>query len=99
MNGKLPERNPVRQAKAQASWLKKTLLEFSGRDFAVRPIVVFPGWFIEQRPGSLHELWVLEPKALPKFLSNEPAILSAEEVKMASGCLSRFIRVQEKSGS
>jgi len=40
-------------------------------------------------------LWVLEPKALPSFLENAPNVLSAEEIKMASGHLSRFIRAQE----
>lgn len=96
VNGTLLERNPLRQAKAQASWLKKTLQEFSGRDFIVHPVVLFPGWYIEQRPGSLREIWVLEPKALPKFLSNAPANLSDEDVRFASNHLSRFIREQEK---
>jgi len=98
VNGKLLERNPVWQAKAQASWLKKTLQEFSGRDFAVRPVVLFPGWFIEHKSGSLREMWVLEPKALPKFLANELAVLSEEDVRFASNYLSRFIREQEKTG-
>lgn len=97
VNGKLLERNPVRQAKAQASWLKKTLQDFSGRDFAVRPVVLFPGWFIEHKPGSLREMWVLEPKALPKFLANELTVLSEEDVRFASNHLSRFIREQEKT--
>jgi len=42
-------------------------------------------------------LWVLEPKALPSYLENAPNVLSAEEIKMASGNLSRFIRSQEKN--
>lgn len=95
INGQAMERNPVRQAKAQASWLKRILQETTEREYKVRPVVVFPGWFIEPKPGSSRELWVLEPKALPKFLDNEPNVLSAEEVKMASGNLSRFIRAQE----
>lgn len=97
VNGRTMERNPVRQAKAQASWLKKILQETTEREYKVHPVVVFPGWFIEQKPGSQHELWVLEPKALPKFLENAPDVLSAEEIKLASGNLSRFIRAQEKN--
>jgi len=38
---------------------------------------------------------VLEPKALPAFLDHEPVILTAEDVKLASFHLSRFIRVKE----
>ena len=90
-----PDRDPIIQAKAQASWLGRLLEESSGTRLTVRPVIVFPGWFVEQSPGSTKELWVLEPKALPAFLSREPASLSDEQVKLLSFHLSRFIRVQE----
>ena len=96
ISGQAMDRNPVHQAKAQASWLKKILLESTGHEFKVRPVVLFPGWFIEHKSGSLRELWVLEPKALPKFLENEHKVLTVEEIGMASGHLSRFIRAQEE---
>ncbi|MDE2310111.1 MAG: NERD domain-containing protein [Betaproteobacteria bacterium] len=99
INGQTMERNPVRQAQAQAGWLKKILQESTGREYKVHPVVVFPGWFIERKDGSSRELWVLEPKALPKFLENAPEVLSTEEIKMASVHLSRFIRSQEKLDS
>jgi len=91
-----PDRNPVVQAKAQASWLKALLLESTGRKFDVRPVVVFPGWFVNNTAGSLRDIWVLEPKALPTFLTNEPARLSTEDVKLASFHLSRMIRSTQK---
>lgn len=97
IDGKLMERDPVRQAKAQASWLKKILQETTEQEYKVRPVVVFPGWYIEHKAGSLREIWVLEPKAFLKFLEKEPSVLSLEEIKMASGHLSRFIRAQEKN--
>ena len=40
-------------------------------------------------------MWVLEPKALLKFLGNEQQCLTPEEVKLASFHLSRFIRSAE----
>jgi hypothetical protein len=46
--GKLePDREPIRQATAQASWLKRLLFESTGKTFSVTPVVVFPGWFVE----------------------------------------------------
>lgn len=87
-----PERDPIIQAKAQAGWLRSLLAESTGRTFDVRPAIVFPGWFIENTAGSFKEVWVLEPKALPAFLSNEPVRLSLEDVNLASFHLSRFIR-------
>lgn len=94
VGGVAPDRDPVIQAKAQAHWLKALLAESTGRKFEIRPVIVFPGWFIEQQPGSKRQMWVLEPKALPSFLANEPGVLSVEDVRLASFHLTRFIRSQ-----
>lgn len=93
--GHEPDRNPVVQAKAQAGWLRSLLKESTGKEFNVRPVVVFPGWYVKNAPGSFRDVWVLEPKALPAFLDNEPARTSREDIKMASLHLARLIRVDE----
>jgi len=90
--GYTPDRDPVVQAKAQARWLKQLLLEMTKREVPVRPVVLFPGWFIRQSAGSMREVWVLEPKALPKFLANEEAKLTESDVAAFSYNLSRYIR-------
>lgn len=90
-NGKPLERDPITQAKAQAGWVKKVLSDYSGAEFGIKPVVLFPGWFIENPPGK-QEIWVLEPKALPKWLANEPNVLSTEQINLASSSLARFIR-------
>lgn len=92
----LPDRSPIAQARAQASWLKNLLLESTGKKFDVRPVVLFPGWFIEQSAGSLREIWVLEPKALPAFLEREPRRLEATDSGMVAFHLSRYIRSIER---
>jgi hypothetical protein len=99
--GREPERDPIVQARAQAGWLRSLLLESTGRTFEVFPVILFPGWFIEQAEGTLRNIWVLEPKALPQFLGNAPQCLAPEDVKLASFHLSRFIRAaeRERSGS
>lgn len=85
----LPD-NPVPQALGQASWLRRTLTDSTGKTFAVRPVVVFPGWFVE--PSGRSEVWVLEPKALQKFLKNEPDRLQTEDVSLTVWHLKRYIR-------
>ncbi len=90
-----PDRDPIVQARAQASWLKQLLLESTGRKFEARPVIVFPGWFVANS-GGFRDLWVLEPKALPSFLQQEPARLSPEDVQLASFHLSRLIRSTER---
>lgn len=94
--GRTPERDPLMQARSQARWLKTLLAESAGLQFAVRPVVVFPGWFVEQAPGSQREVWVLEPKALPAFLANEEALMEPADVKLAAFHLGRFIRSVER---
>lgn len=93
-----PDRDPVVQAKAQAGWLRSLLAESTGKQFRVRPVIVFPGWFVSSPPGAMRDVWILEPKALPSFLVNEPSSLSREDVKLASFHLSRFIRDGQRRG-
>ncbi len=83
-------------AKAQASWLHGLLAGSTGKSFPVRPVVLFPGWYVKDSRGSRKELWVLEPKALAAFLANEPEAMTAEDAKLAAFHLSRFIREQER---
>jgi len=87
-----PEPGIVTQARAQAHWLQHLLHESTGRRISVHPIVVFPGWFVEQTPASLRSIWILEPKAIPAFLESAPEVLSVDESKMACLHLSRWIR-------
>ena len=94
--GKAPERDPIAQARAQVSWLRAQLRESTGKEFDVRPVIVFPGWFVEANYTAQRKLWLLEPKALPTFLSNEPPNLSTENRKLGSFHRSRIIRGAEQ---
>lgn len=94
MNGIIPDKNPIIQAKLQRDWLKKIILKITGKSVLVRAIVVYPGWFINCRKKD-PEVWVLEPKALPKYLKNEKSILNTKEVSELSFQISRYIRAEE----
>ena len=92
VNGYTPERDPIVQAKAQASWLGELLAETTGRKFEVRPVIVYPGWFIKDTGPKTNRIWVLEPKSLRGFLKQERTQLSPEDIQLASFHLSRFVR-------
>ena len=95
--GKKPDRNPTDQAAAAAKWLERLLEESTGKQFKVRGVVVFPSWFVEQ-PSPRGSVWVLEPKALPKFIAQEPESIIASDVALAASHLSRYVRaVGEKA--
>jgi len=92
-NGFVVEPSPTLQAVACSKYLSELLLESTGKVFSVQPIVTFPGWFVEQTaPFSKNQPWVLNPKALPKFISNAENKLPIEDANLATYHLSRHIR-------
>jgi hypothetical protein len=99
-DGFLIDRNPIQQAKALTKWLQELLTQSTGVKFAIRPVVLFPGWFVEPMKRG-QEVWILNPKALPTFISNEPVALKETDVHLAAFHLSRYVRTytpkQEKS--
>jgi hypothetical protein len=89
--GHVPARNPIEQVTAAARWLERRLQESTGKRFFVRGVVVFPGWYVEQR-GPRGDVWVLEPKALPAFIDNAPEMIPPSDVTLAADHLSRYVR-------
>lgn len=87
----IPDRDPIAQAKAQAHWLKDLLMDLMGKNLKVQPVVLYPGWFISRQPREA-QVWVLNEKAFPHFLKNEPSLLNLEEVHVIVGHISRFAR-------
>jgi hypothetical protein len=92
-DGTLITPNPIEQAKAEAKWIRKVLQESTGKTFQVRGVVVFPGWFVEPMDAATKsQAWVLEPKALPAFIEEEPPMLATSDVALAAYHLSRYVR-------
>jgi hypothetical protein len=80
----------IDQALGNSRWVREMLRESTGRTYPTKPVVVFPGWYVE---GGLHkDLWVINPRALPKLLEGENKKITHEDVKLAAFHLSRFIR-------
>jgi len=84
---------PIRQAEAEAKWLQALLMESTGKKLPVKPVLVFPGWYVQPMPQAIkNEVWVLNPKALVAFMENEPSTLSASDMHMAAFHLARYVR-------
>lgn len=92
-NGHRIDRNPMVQAKAQARWLGNFLRESKFQPY-VWPVVVFPGWFVEAFDSNAEEIWVLETKALSKFIENAPVRHTSDEVKAMASALCSHVRAQ-----
>lgn len=96
--GRIPDRNPIEQVTGAARWLECLLEQSTGKRFAVRGVVVFPGWFVDQCSPRGH-VWVLEPKALPGFIEKEPATIAPTDVALASYHMSRYIRSEAEKAA
>jgi hypothetical protein len=100
IGGAACDRRPIDQASAGARWLQGLLLESTGKAYKVRSAVVFPGWFVEpmsERWKSDASLpWILEPKALPSFIKNEPEQLQMTDVSLVAFHLSRYVRTMQE---
>jgi len=92
VNGHVPDRNPMVQARACAGGLKKILRDSTGKPFEVQAVVVFPGWYIADKRQSKSAVWVLEPKALPAWIKNQKPTIDPSDVSLATYHLSRHIR-------
>lgn len=97
VDGKAIERNPINQVKALSGWLQNLLKESTGIKFKIHQVVLFPGWFIEKMKGG-EDIWILNPKALPVFISNEPVSLKDTEVHLIAFHLSRYVRTFAQEG-
>ncbi|MDI6743178.1 MAG: nuclease-related domain-containing protein [Smithella sp.] len=97
VNGKEPERNPVIQVKAACSWLKELLEKSTGKEYHPKAVVLFPGWFVQPTAEAKNsDVWVLNPKALPAFISKSKSQLKKDEVNIFSYHLSRYVREESK---
>ena len=91
-----PDRDPIAQAKGQARWLSALIAESTERRVFVRPVVVFPGWYVDATAGSQRQVWVMEPKGLPAFIEQEPASLTKEDIALIAKCISMQVRAFER---
>jgi hypothetical protein len=82
---------PLRQVKGNADWLKRRLHDMTGKDFFVRPVVLYPGWFIKNRPSD-HDLWVLNERCLPGWLTHEKDTLERTDVALVADRLGMMSR-------
>jgi len=69
------------QARAQSNTIKRLLDEYAHGDFPVRPVILFPGWYVESDTRENNTTWVLEPKAFLKWVRNAKSTLSEQSQK------------------
>jgi hypothetical protein len=75
------DRHGLDQAKANARWLGQFLSAAIGERVSVRPILTFPGWWIESRVHG-DNIKVLNPKQIRAVIhADGPPALTAQQIK------------------
>ncbi|RWU09127.1 NERD domain-containing protein [Pseudidiomarina gelatinasegens] len=93
--GKPIKSDAVTQVKAASSWLHNLLFESTGKRFAIKGIVVFPGWYVKTTElGKSAEISVLNPRVLPNYIGKSRQQLREDELHMCAYHLSRYIRTK-----
>ena len=96
VDGRAPDCDPIKQVKAAAKWLSTQIADSTGKRFWVHPVVVYPGWFVETPPEARGApVWVLEPKALAKWIENESASIDDTDVSLIAYHLARMVMAGE----
>lgn len=84
VDGRKPDRDPIAQVRALKDWVTSTLKASTGKSYSVKPVVVFPGWFVNPvKEQGNSDVWVLNPEALPVFIRNEPEVVTEEDFRLA----------------
>jgi hypothetical protein len=93
VDGMEPDRDPIAQVLANADWIRKELQAATGKSYPVRPVVLFPGWFVDPTPRGC-SVWVLEPKALPSFVEHERVKVVESDLHYAVYVLTGLARLR-----
>lgn len=92
------ETTGIAQAQRQADWLRKHLHASTSRTFFVRPVLVFPGWYVNETRRK-KDTWVLNPLRITNWLRYEDVRLSPEDIALAASALESFLRAQLQARS
>ncbi|MBK9990573.1 MAG: NERD domain-containing protein [Verrucomicrobia bacterium] len=66
-------------ARDRAVWLESWLAQILGRQVPVQPILVFPGWWVEEH--AINTVRVLNPKQIPAVVNRNTPMLTEEQVE------------------
>ncbi|MFA7170033.1 MAG: nuclease-related domain-containing protein [Candidatus Paceibacterota bacterium] len=91
IDGFAPDRDPITQVKGQVYWLENFITENAKIKVKVRPVVVYPGWYVNQTSPN-PDIWVLNEKALLSYLANEKTSINDEQINLISSHLESYIR-------
>jgi hypothetical protein len=87
----------VDQALAEAAWLRQLCASLTGKNYTVQPVVVFPGWWVENVKAPRQcPAWVLNPKALGKVIASTTETIPEAEFHALVHHLRQHVQNQQR---
>jgi hypothetical protein len=82
----------IQQASEKKRWLEEMLRQNIGKHFPIRPVILFPGWYIDATKSAYgNDLWVLNTKDLPLYIQNTSEKIKEEDTVYIAYELSRYM--------
>jgi hypothetical protein len=83
-------KDPIKQAKSEKYWLEKKLNKYFN-NLNVRPVVVFPGWYINLSI-SRAEVMVCNENSLISMIKKKKTVLNIDQINRISNYIENYIR-------
>ena len=97
-NGQSATDEPIRQARACADDVRRFLKATTGKNYPVRPVVLYPGWFVLENERSFVEearrpggVWVLNPDRLRYYLKSEEMAANRQSPRLSEAEISNAV--------
>ncbi len=85
----------IKQAQKNAKWVEDMLLGRMGEKISVRPLLLFPGWFVEQAATDTvkkdFDVLMLNPKALDGYITSYPKSLNQDQIQHLVAVISAYV--------
>lgn len=83
-------KDPIKQAKGEKYWLERRLNKYFN-NLHIRPVVVFPGWYINSSISNA-EVMVCNENSLLSIIKKEKQILNSDQINKISIYLEDYLR-------
>jgi hypothetical protein len=93
VDGMTPQRDPLAQALSEAAELRTVIQKSTGKVIAVQPVIIYPGWYVEQLAPS-PKVWVLNDKYFVKHLKDQPRRLDDGDLHLIAFHLEQYVRAK-----
>lgn len=95
VGGHTPDRDPLAQAEASADRVGEILEAGLAERVFVRPVVLFPGWFIRKTCTS-PRIWVVNEQYFQAWLDQEKGTLEPAVVQRYAAAMATHVRARQR---